>query len=216
VTIRQLDRTSPEASRANGTKPRLLSGAARKNGARATDLSEPDRANSLKPETIAAQGGGGVDPATGAIVPPIHIATTFVRDAGCASGSRFHSADAGPDPTSDARRRHCAAFGDQVSQRPLRRHRRGHRVCPRRACLRERRAPTLEVGCNPGLIRGGPASAGLAHFAPPRAPSIGRCHGYRQPFHRAPFSRAGALSRVSFASGPCDRSTPDAGRVRRR
>jgi cystathionine gamma-synthase len=33
------------------------------------------------PETIAAQGGGNVDPVTGAIVPPIHMATTFVRDA---------------------------------------------------------------------------------------------------------------------------------------
>lgn len=33
------------------------------------------------PETIAAQGGGGVDPVTGAIVPPIHMTTTFVRDA---------------------------------------------------------------------------------------------------------------------------------------
>ena len=33
-----------------------------------------------KPETIAAQGGGIIDPATGAIVPPIHVATTFVRD----------------------------------------------------------------------------------------------------------------------------------------
>ena len=35
----------------------------------------------LKPETIAAQAGGAVDAATGAIVPPIHVATTFVRDA---------------------------------------------------------------------------------------------------------------------------------------
>ena len=35
----------------------------------------------LKPETIAAQAGGAVDAATGAIVPPIHMATTFVRDA---------------------------------------------------------------------------------------------------------------------------------------
>ena len=34
----------------------------------------------LSPETIAAQAGGGVDPVTGAIVPPIHIATTFQRD----------------------------------------------------------------------------------------------------------------------------------------
>lgn len=32
------------------------------------------------PETIAAQGGGEIDSATGAIVPPIHMATTFVRD----------------------------------------------------------------------------------------------------------------------------------------
>ena len=30
---------------------------------------------------MAAQGGGAVDAATGAIVPPIHVATTFVRDA---------------------------------------------------------------------------------------------------------------------------------------
>jgi cystathionine gamma-synthase len=36
---------------------------------------------SQAPETIAAQGGGKVDPVTGAIVPPIHMATTFVRDA---------------------------------------------------------------------------------------------------------------------------------------
>jgi cystathionine gamma-synthase len=34
-----------------------------------------------KPETIAAQGGGIIDAATGAIVPPVHVATTFVRDA---------------------------------------------------------------------------------------------------------------------------------------
>jgi cystathionine gamma-synthase len=32
-------------------------------------------------ETIAAQAGGAVDAATGAVVPPIHLATTFVRDA---------------------------------------------------------------------------------------------------------------------------------------
>ena len=35
----------------------------------------------LKPETIAAQAGGLVDAATGAIVPPIQIATTYIRDA---------------------------------------------------------------------------------------------------------------------------------------
>lgn len=32
-------------------------------------------------ETVAAQGGGEIDSVTGAIVPPIHMATTFVRDA---------------------------------------------------------------------------------------------------------------------------------------
>jgi cystathionine gamma-synthase len=35
----------------------------------------------LKRETIAAQAGGTMDNDTGAIVPPIHIATTFLRDA---------------------------------------------------------------------------------------------------------------------------------------
>jgi cystathionine gamma-synthase len=34
----------------------------------------------MKPETIAAQAGGVIDEATGAIVPAIHTATTFVRD----------------------------------------------------------------------------------------------------------------------------------------
>jgi cystathionine gamma-synthase len=35
----------------------------------------------LKPETIAAQAAGIIDNDTGAVVPPIHIATTFLRDA---------------------------------------------------------------------------------------------------------------------------------------
>jgi cystathionine gamma-synthase len=35
----------------------------------------------LRPETIAAQGGGVADGATGGLVPPIHVASTFVRDA---------------------------------------------------------------------------------------------------------------------------------------
>jgi cystathionine gamma-synthase len=34
----------------------------------------------LAPETIAAQAGDAVDEATGAIVPPVHVATTFIRD----------------------------------------------------------------------------------------------------------------------------------------
>lgn len=36
--------------------------------------------SNLKPETIAAQAGGIVDAATGAIVPAIQIATTYIRD----------------------------------------------------------------------------------------------------------------------------------------
>ncbi len=34
----------------------------------------------VSPETMAAQGGPFVDPHTGAVVPPIHTSTTFVRD----------------------------------------------------------------------------------------------------------------------------------------
>lgn len=33
-----------------------------------------------RPETLAAQAMGWTDPATGAVVPPIHTATTFIRD----------------------------------------------------------------------------------------------------------------------------------------
>jgi cystathionine gamma-synthase len=33
-----------------------------------------------KPETIAAQAGGHDDAATGAVVPPIHVTTTYIRD----------------------------------------------------------------------------------------------------------------------------------------
>jgi cystathionine gamma-synthase len=40
-----------------------------------------DRARSdLQPRTLAAQALGGVEPATKAVVPPVHVATTFVRD----------------------------------------------------------------------------------------------------------------------------------------
>ena len=35
----------------------------------------------ITPETTAAQAGGPADETTGGIVPPIHVATTFVRDA---------------------------------------------------------------------------------------------------------------------------------------
>ena len=37
-------------------------------------------ANPLSPETIAAQAGGHDDELTGAIVPPIHLTTTYIRD----------------------------------------------------------------------------------------------------------------------------------------
>ncbi len=35
---------------------------------------------SVRPETYAAQAGGVIDADTGAIVPPIHLATTYIRD----------------------------------------------------------------------------------------------------------------------------------------
>ncbi len=35
----------------------------------------------VRPETVAAQAGGAIDEATGAVVPPIHLATTYLRDA---------------------------------------------------------------------------------------------------------------------------------------
>jgi len=34
----------------------------------------------LAPETVAAQAAGAIDEATGAVVPPVHVATTFLRD----------------------------------------------------------------------------------------------------------------------------------------
>lgn len=40
-----------------------------------------ERPGGLRPETVAAQAGGIADSATGGLVPPIHVASTFVRDA---------------------------------------------------------------------------------------------------------------------------------------
>ena len=34
----------------------------------------------VTPETFAAQAGGVIDGDTGAVVPPIHVATTYIRD----------------------------------------------------------------------------------------------------------------------------------------
>ncbi len=41
-------------------------------------MTDPD--HSPKPRTLAAQALGADDPATKAVVPPIHVATTFIRD----------------------------------------------------------------------------------------------------------------------------------------
>jgi len=35
----------------------------------------------MKPQTLAAHGARSIDPATGAVVPPLHLSTTFERDA---------------------------------------------------------------------------------------------------------------------------------------
>ena len=43
-------------------------------------MPKPAADRSLAPETVAAQAGGAVDPVTGAVIPPIHLATTFERD----------------------------------------------------------------------------------------------------------------------------------------
>jgi cystathionine gamma-synthase len=40
------------------------------------DLSRTD----VRPRTLAAQALGAIDPATKAVVPPLHVATTFIRD----------------------------------------------------------------------------------------------------------------------------------------
>ena len=40
----------------------------------------PRPSHTLRPATVAAQAGGLLDDATGGVVPPIHPATTFVRD----------------------------------------------------------------------------------------------------------------------------------------
>ena len=45
-------------------------------GSNLPGMSEPD----AKPSTLAAQAMGWVDPSTRAVIPPIHTATTFIRD----------------------------------------------------------------------------------------------------------------------------------------
>ena len=55
-----------------------------------------DGAKALSPRSLAAQAGHFIDPATGAITPPVHPSTTFARDAdyapiGTTTYSRYHN-----------------------------------------------------------------------------------------------------------------------------
>jgi len=52
----------------------------------------------MKPETIAAQALHSIDEATGAVVPPIHLATTYARDATYALRGRTYTRDENPTP----------------------------------------------------------------------------------------------------------------------
>lgn len=51
---------------------------------------------SVKPETLAAKAIHAIDPATGAVVPPIHLATTFARDANYALRGPMYTRDENP------------------------------------------------------------------------------------------------------------------------
>ena len=81
VTNQQLSQSTSARSRASGAADTVWNGRAKNALAPPPIRPKPERSCRRKPETIAAQGGGIVDPATGAIVPPIPLATTFVRDA---------------------------------------------------------------------------------------------------------------------------------------
>ena len=52
----------------------------------------------MRPETAAAQALHAIDDATGAVVPPIHLATTYARDADYASRGRTYARDENPTP----------------------------------------------------------------------------------------------------------------------
>ena len=67
------DKPSKKARRVSGHSPDRQDRTS--NGAASERTPQPTA------ETIAAQAGGVVDAATGALVPPIHVATTFLRDA---------------------------------------------------------------------------------------------------------------------------------------
>ncbi|MBL0213266.1 MAG: PLP-dependent transferase [Myxococcales bacterium] len=52
----------------------------------------------MKPETLAAQALHAIDAATGAIVPPIHLSTTFARDADYQPRGPTYARDESPAP----------------------------------------------------------------------------------------------------------------------
>lgn len=52
----------------------------------------------MKPETLAAQALHAIDEATGAVVPPIHLATTFARDADYQPRGATYARDESPAP----------------------------------------------------------------------------------------------------------------------
>jgi cystathionine gamma-synthase len=73
---------TPKLVQANGHRAVPGNGRVLPNGAHAAPAaSKPRSTGALRPETVAVQAGGADDAGTGAIVPPIHIATTFLRDA---------------------------------------------------------------------------------------------------------------------------------------
>jgi cystathionine gamma-synthase len=51
-----------------------------------------------RPETLAAQALHAIDEPTGAVVPPIHLATTYARDAAYGSRGRIYTRDDNPTP----------------------------------------------------------------------------------------------------------------------
>ena len=82
MTARPVRQPRFRTARADGPKGSIPSGTGPRNGAAASALPVGSRLpGKPRPETVAAQAGAAGDPSTGAIVPPIHLATTFVRDA---------------------------------------------------------------------------------------------------------------------------------------
>jgi cystathionine gamma-synthase len=57
----------------------------------------------MKPETAAAQALHSIDGATGAVVPPVHLATTYARDAGYAPRGPTYTRDENPTPVAAER-----------------------------------------------------------------------------------------------------------------